>query len=104
VRFFFFLRIPVELTQEVVEQQPDVSGFFEHLGLGTELGRELRLPLFRAYLLLVYERARLFMQRMQLLDEPRMMLDEETKLRLSGVLLALLALLALLPYPNGWGA
>jgi hypothetical protein len=27
------------------------------------------------------------MQRMQLLDEPRMMLDEETKLRLSGVLL-----------------
>lgn len=27
------------------------------------------------------------MQRMQLLDEPRMVLDEQTKLRLSGVLL-----------------
>jgi hypothetical protein len=49
---FFFLRIPVERTQEVVEQQPDVSGFFEHLGLGTRLGHELLPPLCRDHLLL----------------------------------------------------
>lgn len=52
MRLLFLLRIPVERTQEVVEQQPDVSGFFEHLGLGTQLGREVRPPLCRAHLVL----------------------------------------------------